>query len=870
MMSNQIRPLGFPPIPNNHNVQLNQWNNQNRFIQNQNQGNNFNQGPVYQSPVFQPPSYQAPAYQAPAPQTQCVSKEDFLAYVKANDAVMKNMQTQGQNMQNYNTIANSRSDLNAITTLSGVSYDGPKISPLTSFLPKVVEDELETTKDIVHPTNNGSTEDVQPQVVKSETTSEPVNSPIFELVAYLVSALRPNLRPSIPYPSIMQDQKLRDKANDQREIFFQIFKDLNFNISFADALILMPKFGPSIKSLLTNKDKLSLAYLGASINLMPLFVWNKLYLPDLTPTRMTPEPVDRSISHSVGVAVDVYVKVCSFNFSADFVVVDFNVDPRVPLILERSFLKTGRALMDVFEGELTLRVSKEAITFNLDQTSRYSANYNDMSAKRIDVIDMACEEYLQEVLVDAFLVIEDDPTLSEVDPSYLDPEGDILLLEAFLNNDPSLPPPNQRNYLPEVELKDLPPHLKYAFMEGDDKFPVIIAKDLSVEENAALITVLMSHKRAIAWKLFDIKGINCEFCTHKILMEKDFEPAGGFTVMENEDNELILTLLVKGWRVYLDYLLKEGATTDSTSGGTATKKERTIAITTEDMQNKTIGGNEATKKTKKNLLKQQYGNFKAEGSKTLEQTFNRLQIIVSQLEFIDIEIEQDDLNQKFLTSLALEWLMHTIVWRNISDLDTMSLDDLYNHLKVSRNEEVNTASISTASTQVSPAGPNVVTAKKKISIQGTDVAGFDKSKVECFNCHKMGHFARECRAPKSQDRGRRDNYRQGPKVEEQAPKALMAINGVGCDLSFMANEEENHALVTDEEAPTEFALMAKTSAKNEVFDNSLCSKTCKKNTDSLNRKITELTDKLSDSENMLYHYKLGLSQVEGRLVEFKN
>nr|GEY55171.1 hypothetical protein [Tanacetum cinerariifolium] len=392
MMSNQIRPLGFPPIPNNHNVQLNQWNNQNRFIQNQNQGNNFNQGPVYQSPVFQPPSYQAPAYQAPAPQTQCVSKEDFLAYVKANDAVMKNMQTQGQNMQNYNTIANSRSDLNAITTLSGVSYDGPKISPLTSFLPKVVEDELETTKDIVHPTNNGSTEDVQPQVVKSETTSEPVNSPIFELVAYLVSALRPNLRPSIPYPSIMQDQKLRDKANDQREIFFQIFKDLNFNISFADALILMPKFGPSIKSLLTNKDKLSLAYLGASINLMPLFVWNKLYLPDLTPTRMTPEPVDRSISHSVGVAVDVYVKVCSFNFSADFVVVDFNVDPRVPLILERSFLKTGRALMDVFEGELTLRVSKEAITFNLDQTSRYSANYNDMSAKRIDVIDMACED----------------------------------------------------------------------------------------------------------------------------------------------------------------------------------------------------------------------------------------------------------------------------------------------------------------------------------------------------------------------------------------------------------------------------------------------------------------------------------------------
>nr|GEZ63015.1 hypothetical protein [Tanacetum cinerariifolium] len=104
---------------------------------------------------------------------------------------------------------------------------------------------------------------------------------------------------------------------------------------------------------------------------------------------------------------------------------------------------------------------------------------------------------------------------------------------------------------------------------------------------------------------------------------------------------------------------------------------------------------------------------------------------------------------------------------------------------------------------------------KKISIQGTDVAGFDKSKVECFNCHKMSHFARKCRAPRSKDRGRRDNYRQGSKVEEQAPKALMEIDGVGWDWSYMANDEENHALIADEETPTEFALMAKTSAESE-------------------------------------------------------
>nr|GFA06825.1 reverse transcriptase domain-containing protein [Tanacetum cinerariifolium] len=258
----------------------------------------------------------------------------------------------------------------------------------------------------------------------------------------------------------------------------------------------------------------------------------------------------RSISRPVGVEEDVYVKVGSFHFSADFVVVDFDANPRVPLILERSFLKTRRALIDVFEGELTLCVGKEAITFNLDQTSRYSANYSDMRAKRIDVIDIACEEYSQVVLgffdvissgnptlyydlivsttsstltpfgnsdfllekVDAFLAIEDDPTSPEVDQSYLNPVGDILLLEAFLNDDPSLPPPTQGNYLPEVrkelkiceakyekssidepsevEFKYLPPYLEYAFLKGDDKFPVIIMKDLSMEEKTALITML--------------------------------------------------------------------------------------------------------------------------------------------------------------------------------------------------------------------------------------------------------------------------------------------------------------------------------------------------------------------------------------------
>nr|GEW63974.1 hypothetical protein [Tanacetum cinerariifolium] len=216
---------------------------------------------------------------------------------------------------------------------------------------------------------------------------------------------------------------------------------------------------------------------------------------------------------------------------------------------------------------------------------------------------------------------------------------------------------------------------------------------------------------------------------------------------------------------------------------------------------KTFGGNEATKKRKKNLLKQQYGNFKAERSKTLEQTFNRLQVIVSQLQFMDVEVEKDDLNQKFLTSLAPEWLMHTIVWRNRNDLDTMSLDDLYNHLKVYE------AKVQTKSNS---------------------------------NSQNMAFISSSKNSSGNED---------------------------GWDCSYMANKGEDHALVADAEDPTEFTLMANT--KSKVFDNSLCSNDCKKNNDSLNSKIKDLTGELSEANNYIYHYKLAVAQLKGRLVEYK-
>ncbi|GJT01408.1 reverse transcriptase domain-containing protein [Tanacetum coccineum] len=515
MVANQIRPPGFPPIQNNQNrFNQNQGTNfnQNRRTNfNQNRGNNFNQGQIYQPPTSQPPVYQVHPYQAPASQMQGVSKTDFENYVKANDAVLRNMQNQGQ--------------------------------------------------------------DVQPPVVPVEN-----QNPVSKTFVAPVSAPMPNTKPLILYPSRQNDEKRRENANEQIEKFFEIFKDMSFEISFMDALTLMPKFASTLKALIGNKEKLSEMartplnehYSAVILNKLPeklgdpgrflipckfLGMDECLALADLDASiNLMPF----SISRPIGIAKDVNVKVGVFQFLADFVVVDFEPDPRVPLILGRCFLKTGRALIDVYEGELTLRVDNEAITYNLDQTSRYSVNYNDMTANRIDVVELACEEYSQEVLgfsdviasgnphsrddpivsnssptltpfgdsdfllleeADAFLALADDPTSPEVDESYYDPEGDILILEALLNSDP-LPPPNQGNYLPEirkelkickaktakssideppeVELKDLPPHLEYAFLEDNNKLPVIIAKDLSVDEKSALIKVLKSRKQVIA------------------------------------------------------------------------------------------------------------------------------------------------------------------------------------------------------------------------------------------------------------------------------------------------------------------------------------------------------------------------------------
>ncbi|GJX14004.1 reverse transcriptase domain-containing protein [Tanacetum coccineum] len=417
-----------------------------------------------------------------------------------------------------NTIPNPKGEMKAITTRSGVAYEGPSI-PTNISPKKVVERETEETTDKEQTNFQGSTAQIPPPVIPISIPKPDVPKTLPKTTPIPESDIPKRLpKPNITYPSRRDDQKSRDKASNQMEKIFQIFQDLRFDISFADALLLMPRFAPTIKSLLMNKEKLlelakiplnencsamllkklpeklgdpgkflipcnfpgmdvchALADLGASINLMPLSIWKKLSLPELTPTRMTLELADRSITRPKGVGKDVFVKVGKFHFPTDFVVVDFEADPRVPLILGRSFLRTGHALIDVYGEEITLRVDNEAVTFNLNQTTRYSSTYDDSLINQIDVIDVSYPSLT--------LPLKKNEDLKEVTKAK-----------------PSMEEP------PKLELKDLPSHLEYAYLEENDKLPVIIAKGLKNVEKESLLKVLKSHKQAIAWKITDIKA----------------------------------------------------------------------------------------------------------------------------------------------------------------------------------------------------------------------------------------------------------------------------------------------------------------------------------------------------------------------------
>ncbi|GJW21440.1 reverse transcriptase domain-containing protein [Tanacetum coccineum] len=482
-VANQIRPPGF--------AQPNLQNSKTRYNQghNQNQGNN--QG--------------NPSYQASIQQTQVAPSNELSNYKKINDANMNAMQNQINNVTNElrnemqnsiqtsmsnqtselknmmasffkmntasssgsgllpsNTIANPRGDLKEITTRSGISYDGPPILPL----PKVVEQEPEVTKDTVQ----SSTENIQPPI---DQIQAPIDEPV----------VTPKPKPSIPYPSRANKQKLREKDDNLASKFVEIFRELHFELSFADALLHMPKFASMFKI-----ECLALADLGASINLIPLSIWKKLSLPELTPTQMILELADRSTTSPSGIAENIFVKVGKFHFPAEFVVVDYVVDPRVPLILRRPFLRMTRALIDVYGEELTLRVDDKAITFKIEVLG-----FSDSSTS-------------------GNLTLSLDPILSTSSPSLTPFEEELHVKELKIVKS-SIDDP------PELELKDLPSHLEYAFLEGTDKLPVIIAKNLKEDEKVRLLKYAMilsksairfdvAHSRLSRWNKYILVAVD--------------------------------------------------------------------------------------------------------------------------------------------------------------------------------------------------------------------------------------------------------------------------------------------------------------------------------------------------------------------------
>nr|GEU57319.1 reverse transcriptase domain-containing protein [Tanacetum cinerariifolium] len=371
-----------------------------------------------------------------------------------------------------NTIPNLRNEAKAVTTRSGISYDGPPIPP------PVVEKE----------------------------------------------------------PERLMKEKIRKKDDILAAKFMEIFRELHFELSFADPLIHMPKFAPMFKKLLNNKDKLieltktplnencsavvlkklpkklgdlgrflipcdfsefdnflALADLRASINLMPLSIWKKLRLMALNDTKMVLELADRTISKPTGVAENVFVKVGKFYFPADFVVLDFIADPRVPLILGRPFLSTAHAVIDVYEGEITLIHDEQSLTLKCVASGNLTPYYEPIVSNSSPTLTPFGEsDFILEEIED---YLSNDSNPKEIEDYEFDMERDILILEALINSDPSPPLPNQKYYFPEVH-KDLKVAFKYQSIQKTKKRPDLLDRTKHSHTNACLSDFAMRQARS--------------------------------------------------------------------------------------------------------------------------------------------------------------------------------------------------------------------------------------------------------------------------------------------------------------------------------------------------------------------------------------
>nr|GEU98820.1 hypothetical protein [Tanacetum cinerariifolium] len=425
-VANQMRPPGF--------AQPNVQNNQNRFGQPQsfNRGTNFSQEQPYQATAQSNQNFHLNELEKikRMNDTSLSNQTNEIKNMMASLLQMNTASTSGSGSLPGNTVANPKGELKSITTRSGLATDGPTVpNPSKSVNPEEDECVEETYTD--------------PDLMKYTIKVPPplVQKPKPLIQRNFVLHTRDSPLPHIPYPSRMLKQKKQEKYDIQIQKFWNMFKQLHLNITLAEDLVLMPKYQKMLKALLSNKEKLqelantplnencsavilqklpeklgdpgkflilcgfselkckALADLGASINLMPLSVWKKLGLPDLIPTRMTLELANRAICTPDRIVRDVFVPVGKFTFPADFVVVDYESDPRVPFILGRPFLRTTRALIDVLGEEMILCDGDERLTLNMKHdTASYFNHPHRESVNLINIFNLSSEDCL-EVLV---------------------------------------------------------------------------------------------------------------------------------------------------------------------------------------------------------------------------------------------------------------------------------------------------------------------------------------------------------------------------------------------------------------------------------------------------------------------------------------
>lgn len=622
-------------------------------------GNNSNYGQGWKQdagPSNRPPPYQQ-YNQHPALQDKTSKLEDTLTQFmqvsmsnqKNTDASIKNLEMQvGQLAKQLseqqggtfsaNTQTNPKEHCKAITTRSGIVI-GKGIGDNLDEGVVVVEKEKE--KEEVEKEEEEENKDEGVCVEKEKQRKNEKKKENLLVKGEKNTTKSPPVQ-NLPYPHA---PTRKDKER-QFARFMEIFKRLQINIPFSEALEQMPTYAKFMKELLTKKRKFieeetieldascsaiiqkfipqkskdpgsftlpvtigsvsvgkALLDLGASINLMPLSMLRRIGELEVRPTRMQLQLADRSIKYPHGVVEDVLVKVDKFMFPVDFVVMDMEEDIEVPLILGRPFMKTAKVIIDVDDGKLKVRVQDEEVNFDVFEAMQHPSDKG--QCFKIDGLDEICLEArkqlhssnpLEKALIHAFEELNEneekeiEKCLKDLDTFKDIPPHEVVLEELEVE---------KKHQDQKLELKLLPQHLKYVFLEEGSTKPVIISSFLSAEEEESLLEVLKANKGAIGWTLSDLKGISPSYCMHKIMMEEDFKPVaqpqrrlnptmkevvrkevvklleagmiypisdsawvspvqvvpkkGGMTVVRNEKNELIPTRTVTGWRMCIDY-----------------------------------------------------------------------------------------------------------------------------------------------------------------------------------------------------------------------------------------------------------------------------------------------------------------------------